>query len=147
MASDQTVTAQDLLDALSEVRRQGSGRLLEQLEEVEPALAGHLMEELSLVHQALLDLRAKPKATRRLVRQVESMAVVLVTALRQAHLRLWQEESAGGRLAQIDPALSKDAQPPAADSPTQDCRGPDGSGGGGDADNCGGSDDCGGGDG
>src|SRR5687768_3576770 len=98
MASDQAVSAQDVLDALSEVRRRGSGRVLEQLEAVEPVLAGHLMEELSLVHQGLLDLGARPRAVRLLVRQAESMAVVLVAALRQAHLRLWQEEESGGRL-------------------------------------------------
>ena len=45
------------------------------------------------------------------------MGLVLVTSLRNAHLRLWRQDAADTSLAQIDPSLrendSGDEQPPA----------------------------------
>ena len=109
MASDQVVTAQDVLRSLIELRRLGSQRVLQDLEQQEGDLVEFLLEELSGVHQDILALGGKPGRSRRLVQRVESMALVLVTALRQAQLRLWRQDAAGGRLAEIDPSLRADA--------------------------------------
>jgi hypothetical protein len=110
--SDKLVDARDILRAVMEVRRQSSGRLLQELETLEVDLAEFLMEELGNVHRQLLDLRATPKAVRRLTRRIESLAVVLVTALRGAQLRLWREDAAGTRLTDMDPTLSDATKAP-----------------------------------
>ena len=110
--SDKLVDSRDVLRAVMELRRQGSSRLLQELEAVEVDLAEYLMEEVGNIHRQLLELRAAPKAVRRLTRRIESLAVVLVTALRGAQLRLWQEDAAKTSLAGMDPALSESTQMP-----------------------------------
>jgi len=61
-----------------------------ELEQVEPELASYVMEELSLVHRDLLTLAGPPKRTARLQKRVELLALTCVTALREAHLELWE---------------------------------------------------------
>ena len=96
MASDRIVSARNVLDALSELKRIGTTTALEQLEQIEPDLASYLMEELGRVHEALLKLHAKPRITRRLIHQIELMTLVSVMALRNSQIRLWQEEMREG---------------------------------------------------
>jgi hypothetical protein len=108
LASDQVVTTKDVLDALMKVRRQGNDRLLRELEAREPDLAEFLLEETSAVHQMVLELGAKPRQSRRIFLRVETMALVLVTAISNATLRLWREDAAGTSLADIDPSLNEE---------------------------------------
>jgi len=102
VASDQQVNSRSVLRAISEVRREGTKRVLEHLEQVEPDLASHLMEELSLIHRDLLHTGAKPIRVRRLQRQIESLVLVCVTALRVAHYELWRQQAEGTPLADLD---------------------------------------------
>ena len=119
--SDQQVSAQDVLAALMRLRRQGSGPVMEHLEKVEPDLAGYLMEELSLVHRDLLALGGPPKRTQRLQRRVEGLALACVTALREAHYRLWRQSDAGTSLvAELDPASAPERPAEGGGEPDQD---------------------------
>ncbi|MDB5358380.1 MAG: hypothetical protein JWN24_4833 [Phycisphaerales bacterium] len=93
MATDQVVSPQDVLRAVMQLRRQGTASVIKELESQEPDLAEFLLEETSAVHRQLLDLGGAPGRVRRVHRRVESLALVLVLALRQARLRLWQEPS------------------------------------------------------
>ena len=77
-----SVTAHEVLAALSQVKRRGVWPLLQDLEHGEPELTHHLLEELSLVHKTLLDSAAPPKVVRRLQHQVQSLILVCVVALR-----------------------------------------------------------------
>jgi len=124
MPSDEVVNAQDVLRAVMELRRRGNQPVIEELEKLEPDLTEFLLEELGLIHQQLLDLGAKPRQVRRLARSIEAMAVVLVTALRRAHLRLWQQDAAEGPLAEFDPFLAADGEAP-RDEPGQRSSAPD----------------------
>ena len=107
MATDQVVDAQDVLRALIELRRLGNQPALEDLERQEPDLSEFLLEELTGIHHDLLRLGGRASRARRLSRRVETLAMVLVHALRHAHLRLWQDQSQGTPLADIDPSLGK----------------------------------------
>ena len=123
MASDEQVSSQHILQALLKVKREGSNRVMQHLESVERELAGYLMEELSLIHQKLLELGASARRTQLLVRRVESLALVCVTALRESHYQLWRREVAEGPLADLDPSLGESEHPPpppGGDSPEQD---------------------------
>ncbi|MDB5355007.1 MAG: hypothetical protein JWN24_1460 [Phycisphaerales bacterium] len=91
MATDQVVSPQDVLRALMQLRRQGAANVMKELEAQEPDLAEFLLEETSAVHRQLLELGGTPRRVRRIHRRVESLALVLVLALRQARLRLWQD--------------------------------------------------------
>ena len=63
MASDQMVSARDVLDALTEVQRRGDERVMEELEQLEPDLASYVMETLSLINLRLMEMRGRPKET------------------------------------------------------------------------------------
>ena len=76
------VSAGVVLAALAEIKRRGQWPLLQKLEHEEPELTGHVLEELSLVHKTLIDSGASPKIVRRLQRQVQSLALVCIVALR-----------------------------------------------------------------
>ncbi len=103
MASDQVVSAQDVLQALMQIRRVGTSAATEELEKQEPDLTEFLLEELSSIHHQILKLAVKASRERRLVRRIETLSLVLVTSLRNARLRLWKEDAPDGRLASIDP--------------------------------------------
>jgi hypothetical protein len=85
MASDQQVSAGDVLRALSRLRRHGIDEVMRELEAVEPDLASFLMEEFALVHRDLLALGGPPKRSRRAQRRVQDLVVVSVMAVREAH--------------------------------------------------------------
>jgi len=102
MASDQVVTAKDVLEALLRVQRTGPDPLLQELEQCEPDLSEYLMEQTTSLHHAIVELGAKPSRTRRISRQIEQTALVLVFSLRNAHLRLWQEQHANTPLAELE---------------------------------------------
>lgn len=128
MASDQTVTAKDVLAAVMELRRRAGEIVLHQLEQEEPDLTEFVLEELSAVHQELARTGATAKQLRRTTRRVEAMVVTAVLALRHAHLRLWQAEAGdippgvtNPRTVGVDPDVGADA-PDATRSSTEDRR-------------------------
>ena len=93
MASDQQVTAKQILRALERIKRRGSMTLLEELETIEPDLAEYVMESLSHVHQQLLEQGVSARHTHRLYRQVRRLVMVAITSLRLAHYELWRDIS------------------------------------------------------
>jgi hypothetical protein len=104
VTQDQVVCARDVLRAASQVRRLRTDVSIQQLEQTEPDLTEFLLEELSAVHQLVLALGGRPRLERRVVRRVEYMALVLVTSLRAAQLRLWEDQFANTPIADLDPA-------------------------------------------
>jgi hypothetical protein len=106
-SQDRQVTSRHVLRSLLRLKRQGRQRALEELEQVEPDLAEFLMEEVSLVHRKLLELAGPPRRTRWLARRVESMALVLVASLRQAHYEMWKDAAAGTALESLDSTLTE----------------------------------------
>ena len=81
--SPPTVTARDVLNALSEIRRRKHWPLLQELESAEPELAEYLLEEISAIHHTLLETTSPPKIVRRLQRQVQSLVLVCLLAPRR----------------------------------------------------------------
>jgi hypothetical protein len=132
MPSDQIVTARDVLKSLAEFRRLGAARLLEDLEAREADLCEFVLEELSAIHRRLLETGATARQVRRVTRQVEALALVIIASLRRAHARLWDVDDpadganadpAPGRLAAIVDAGGNAGSPspaPPADGVTTD---------------------------
>ena len=81
-----SITARDVLHALSEVRRRGPWPLFQQLEQIEPELAEFVLEEISAIHHTLLKTGARPGVVRRLQRQVQSLILVSLLAIRPSVL-------------------------------------------------------------
>ena len=106
-SQDRQVSSKHVLQSLMRLKRQGTQRALEELEQVEPDLAEFLMEELSLVHRKLLELAGPPRRTRWLARRVESLALVLVGSLRQAHYEMWKDTAEGTALESLDATLAE----------------------------------------
>jgi hypothetical protein len=79
-----TITARDVLMALSEIRRRHQWPLLQELEGAEPDLAEYVLEQISVVHHTLLKTGARPQTVRRLQRQVQELVLVCLLAPRQA---------------------------------------------------------------
>jgi hypothetical protein len=94
MPSDQTVTARDVLRALADVRRRGTRSALAEFEQLEPDLAEFLIEEVTAIHHDVAATGARARRLRALTERVETLVIVLVQSLRQAHLRLWGETPA-----------------------------------------------------
>src|SRR5687768_7482308 len=92
MPSDAVVTPRDVLGSLMELRRVGRTLVLRELEQLEPDLLEYALEQLSAVNRRLLDSGMRPGDVRRLTRDTEELALVLITSLRSAHLRLWRDE-------------------------------------------------------
>ena len=92
MPSDQTVTAKAVLAAVIEIRRHGTRPALEHLEQVEPDLSEYLMESLSEIHQKLRKLHSPAAQVQRLYRDVESLTLVCIVALRRGHHDLWRQD-------------------------------------------------------
>ena len=80
--SNPTVTARDILNALSEIRRRKQWPLFQELEAAEPDLAEWVLEEITAIHHTLLQTGARPKVVRRLQRQAQNLALVCVLATR-----------------------------------------------------------------
>ena len=89
--SDQLVDAKSILDAITALKRRGNNAVLQELESIEQELASFIMEEQSLIHQTLLKTGARTKLIRRLMQQIEAMALVSILAMRGAQLRLWHD--------------------------------------------------------
>lgn len=102
MPSDQIVTARDVLQSLAEFKRLGGARLLQDLEAREPDLCEFVLEELSAIHRRLLETGATARQVRRLTRQTEAIALVIIASLRRAHARLWDEPDDDDRPAGAD---------------------------------------------
>jgi hypothetical protein len=88
MSLEPTVTSKDVLDAVMEVRRLGR-RAMEQLEALEPNLVEFALEEMAAIHGRMTELGWRAREVSRLYHRIESMSLVLVTAVRNASLRLW----------------------------------------------------------
>jgi hypothetical protein len=80
--SSPVVSARDVLNALSEIRRRGQWPLFQELESIEPELAEFVLEEITAIHHTLLKTGARPKAVRRFQRQVQSLVLVCVLSQR-----------------------------------------------------------------
>jgi len=118
MATDQIVTAQDVLRSVLQVRREGNQAVLQLLEQQEPDLAEYLLEELTELQRQILDLAGKPAKARRLARQTETIALVLIFSLRQAQLRLWENQIGTALAERLDqPENSARATTPETDPP------------------------------
>jgi len=89
--SDQLVDAKSILDAITALKRRGNNAVLQELESIEQELASFIMEEQSLIYQTLLKTGARTKLIRRLMQQIEAMALVSIMAMRGAQLRLWHD--------------------------------------------------------
>ena len=120
MASDQQVTAADVLAAVLELERVGARRSTMRLEQVEPDLAEFLLENLSQLHHRLLDLGGPAKKTRRIFHQVERLALVCVESMRKGHFRLWQASVEDTPLALLDDSRSQSDAPPLPPSSLDD---------------------------
>ena len=102
MASDQVVTAKDVLDALLRVQRGGPDPMIRELEQCEPDLCEYLLEQTTALHHAVGDLGARAARTRRISRAIEQTALVLVFSLRNAQLRLWRQQHENTPLAELE---------------------------------------------
>lgn len=85
------VTAKHLLSSLRGYERLGATASLQRLEQAEPDLTEHVLEALSRLNSDLFDAGVAPRVSRRIVRRVESMAVVAIAALQAAHAELWSD--------------------------------------------------------
>lgn len=77
-----SVSAADVLRALSEIRRRKQWPLFQELESAEPELAEFVLEEITSVHHTLLETGAPPRVVRRLQRQVQALVLVCTLTLR-----------------------------------------------------------------
>jgi hypothetical protein len=91
-SSDQLVDPKAMLEAISELKRRGNDVIMKELELIEGELASFIFEVESLIYKTLVQNGVASKRLRKLIVQIESMALVCVLALRQAQLRLWQQE-------------------------------------------------------
>ena len=107
MSTDQIVQTTDVRDALDLLQRHGRGRVLQQLVEIEPDLAEHVLEELCRLDRGLLKADLDAKQARQLYEQSEALVLVSLLALRRGLVRLWHDQFAGHRLAQIDPSRNE----------------------------------------
>lgn len=114
MPSDQQVHARAILAALAEFERQGSQRAMQTLEQLEPDLAEFTFERLTVIYHGILALGGPAKKSRRLYRQVQTLVLVSIAALRQAHFESWRQCVADGPLAQLDPTLRRGDPPPSS---------------------------------
>ena len=92
-SGDRLVGAKAILEALSDLKRRGNKAVMAELESIEPELAGHVMEELSLIYQILSRTGVKTRQLRELYRQIESLVLVSIMSLRNAQIRLWEDDS------------------------------------------------------
>jgi hypothetical protein len=111
MASDQQVTARIIMQALLEFERRGSTDALKNLEAMEPDLTEFLLERLTDIHHDIQGLGGSPRSSRRVYRNVQTLVLVAVEALRRSHFELWRDNVGGTRLDQIDPSLAPPAEP------------------------------------
>ena len=109
MPTDQQVTAQAVLRAVTQLQRQGPDPAMRHLEQTEPDLAEYVMETLGTIHHRLLALGASTQKTQRLHRQIQSLVLVCIQSLRHAHHELLRERM-GERLGQLEPDVD-DPQP------------------------------------
>jgi len=91
-SGDRLVDPKAILEELSQLKRRGNKTVMAELESIEPELAGHAMEELSLIYQSLSRTGARTKKFRDLYRQIESLVLVSILALRNAQIQLWDDD-------------------------------------------------------
>lgn len=118
MTTDQVVSAQDVLRSVLRIRREGNQAVLQLLEQQEPDLTEYLLEELTELQRQILDLAGKPAKARRLARQTETIALVLIFSLRQAQFRLWESQTGEALAERLDePQNGPDVTKPDTDPP------------------------------
>ena len=127
MPTDQQVTSKMILDAVLDLERRGPVQVLRQLEALEPDLTGYFLENLTLLFQRIMKLGGPIRQNQRLLREIQSLTLICILALRNGHREIWQELMAGTPAARIDPdadpgqdedkvepSLKTDLRPPAA---------------------------------
>src|ERR1700683_1446310 len=92
-SGDRLVDAKAILEALSDLKRRGNKTVMAELESIEPHLAAHAMKELSLIYQRLSRTGLKTRQLRELYHQIESLVLVSILSLRNAQIRLWEDDS------------------------------------------------------
>ena len=103
MASDQIVTARQVLQAQLELQRLGLDRVMALLEATEPDLTEYLLESTTNLHQAILNAGVPGKQARRLHDSTLSLALVCVTAVQKSHAALWQDGTGQDLVRKLDP--------------------------------------------
>ena len=106
MNSDQQVSSKLILQALMQVKRQGTLPSIQKLEQTEPDMAAFVLENLSLLNTKLQEFGHQPQQTRRLYRQFEAFVVVCIESLRAAHYQLWKSQAQSSPLAELDSQLN-----------------------------------------
>ena len=76
------VTARDVLNALSVIRRRKHWPLLQELEKEQPDLAEFVLETISAINHTLHQTGVRPRTVRRMQRQVQSLVLVCLLAPR-----------------------------------------------------------------
>jgi hypothetical protein len=89
--TDQLVLAQDVLNAILEIRRVGVKRLVEEMEACEPDLCEFFLEEWTNIHSELSQQRFRARRLKELGERIQIFALTLVRSLRAAQLRLWED--------------------------------------------------------
>lgn len=121
MATDQLVSARDVLASLQALRRPGGGcRALVELERREPDLAEFVLEDLTAIHHHIWATGASRRAERRRRRRVESLALVIHLSVGEAHRRPWQEandDAPTAGIARRHRTRGTDANSPELDAP------------------------------
>jgi tRNA A37 N6-isopentenylltransferase MiaA len=77
------IKPQMILRAQSRLQRQGSQRIMAEVERVEPDLAEFALENLTAIYHRLLEVGAPAKQSRALYRQIESLVLTCIMAMRE----------------------------------------------------------------
>jgi hypothetical protein len=77
------VSARNVLNAISEIRRRGRWPIFQELEAAEPDLTEFLLEEISAIHHELSKTGVIRRVRRRLQGRVQSLVLVCVLSLRR----------------------------------------------------------------
>ncbi len=77
------IKPQMILRAQSRLQRQGIQRVMAELERSEPDLAEYTLENLTAIYHRLLEVGAPGKQCRDLHRQIESVVLICITAMRK----------------------------------------------------------------
>ena len=114
MASDQTVSAQLVLQAQLELQRRGTRKAMALLETTEPTLAEYFFETSTNLYHEILNTGATAKQARRIHESTLTLVLVCVTALQKAHADLWQADTGRDLVRKLEPSPGSEPAPPPA---------------------------------
>jgi len=114
MASDQLITAKQILQATQELQRRHSPNVLSELEKLEPDLAEYVIENLTQLHHQLIQQGLSGRQARRIYRFAESTLLVSLMALRMGYRELLGDTQGGDENPQSPAGEQDDSTPPDA---------------------------------